>query len=104
MAERHTYDMGVIGNCAYVAHVDVHARVVWLCLPRFDSSSVFDRLLDHDAGGELSVCPAADVERTVQSYVSNTNVLQTELVTSEGVVRVTDCASCSTSAPIGRSC
>lgn len=92
MEGRHTYEMGVIGNCAYIAHVDIRARVVWLCLPRFDSSSVFGHLLDHDAGGELSVCPASEVERTTQSYVPNTNVLQTDLVTSEGVVRVTDCA------------
>jgi GH15 family glucan-1,4-alpha-glucosidase len=84
--------MGIIGNCAYVAQVDLRARIVWMCLPRFDSSSVFGCLLDPERGGELAICPAGNVERTNQSYITNTNVLQTELVTSEGVVRVTDCA------------
>lgn len=29
---RHTYDMGIVGNCAYLAHIDTLARVRWLCL------------------------------------------------------------------------
>ncbi len=89
---RHDYRMGLVGNCAFAAHVDDEARVVWLCWPRFDSDFVFGALLDRERGGELSVLPAATVERTTQAYVRNTNVLTTEVVTSEGSYRVTDCA------------
>lgn len=88
---RHTYDMGIVGNCAFLAHVDTTARVCWMCWPRFDSSSLFGYLLDHERGGELSVS-GIDVTKTSQQYVWNTNVLQTIVETREGTFRVTDCA------------
>ncbi len=88
---RHTYDMGVVGNCAYLAHIDTSARVRWLCLPRFDSPSVFGHLLDPQRGGELGVSCAETFART-QQYVLNTNVLQTTIQTPDGAFRVTDCA------------
>ena len=37
--------MGVIGNCSFSALVDERARIVWCCLPRFDSPPVFNALL-----------------------------------------------------------
>ena len=42
--------LGVIGNCSYGALVDRAGRVVWCCLPRFDSEPVFATLLDHEDG------------------------------------------------------
>ncbi|AKU99136.1 Glucoamylase [Labilithrix luteola] len=90
---RHIYDIGIVGNCAYVAHVDARARVVWMCLPRFDSSCVFGHLLDRERGGEFSI--ASDEERVQsarQEYVWNTNVLVTTIETADGAFRVTDCA------------
>lgn len=88
---RHTYDMGIIGNCAYLAHVDVSARIRWLCMPRFDSSFVFGDLLDAEKGGELCAS-GVDTTSTTQEYVWNTNVLQTTVTTRHGTFRVTDCA------------
>jgi len=41
---RHTYDMGIIGNCSYLAYIDTHANVKWMCMPRFDSSFIFGSL------------------------------------------------------------
>ena len=38
--------MGVIGNCAFSALIDLHGRLVWCCLPRFDGDPVFHALLD----------------------------------------------------------
>ena len=38
--------LGVIGNCAFSALVDAHARIVWCCLPRFDGDPVFNALLE----------------------------------------------------------
>ena len=89
---RHTYDMGIVGNCAYLAHVDSTARVSWMCLPRFDSSCVFGHLLDAEHGGTLEVAGTAAPVRTTQQYVWNTNVLQTTVQTVDGAFRVTDCA------------
>ncbi|MGZ3449808.1 MAG: glycoside hydrolase family 15 protein [Polyangiales bacterium] len=91
MTTRHTYDMGVVGNCAYVAHIDSSARVVWMCLPRFDSNAVFGHLLDPGAGhfGIDSVDPPT---ATRQEYLWNTNVLATTIESASGSFRVTDCA------------
>ena len=92
MTHRHRYDMGIVGNCAYVAHIDTSARVVWMCLPRFDSSSVFGYLLDREKGGQLAVESAEPAKECRQDYVWNTNVLVTTIVASDGTFRVTDCA------------
>nr|MBA3539216.1 glycoside hydrolase family 15 protein [Deltaproteobacteria bacterium] len=89
---RHTYDMGIVGNCAYLAHVDMTARIRWLCLPRFDSSCLFGHLLDPERGGEFTISPVEPAEPGTQQYVWNTNVLETTVRTSEGAFRVTDCA------------
>lgn len=92
MSTRHCYDMGIVGNCAYLAHVDTRARVVWMCLPRFDSSFVFGHLLDAEKGGSLAVENVAPFKESHQSYEWNSNVLVTEIETLDGKYRVTDCA------------
>jgi len=88
---RHTYEAGLIGNCAYLAHIDKSTNVSWLCWPRFDSSFVFGGLLDKDAGGEFSVSPPEEFI-SHQYYLENTNVLCTEITTKHGKYRVTDFA------------
>jgi GH15 family glucan-1,4-alpha-glucosidase len=92
MTARHTYDMGIVGNCAYVAHIDARARVAWMCLPRFDSSCVFGHLLDRERGGELAIESVEEAALRRQEYVWNTNVLVTTIEVSDGTFRVTDCA------------
>lgn len=92
MSEKHTYDFGLIGNCAFLAHIATNTNVVWLCWPRFDSSFVFGSLIAPDNGGEFSVMPSNPNFDSKQYYVENTNVLCTEVETEEGKYRVTDCA------------
>lgn len=87
----HQYEMGLIGNCSYMAYVDKKANIRWMCLPRFDSSFVFGSLLDEDKGGEFSVTPAGSFDSR-QYYISNTNVLCTEFKCEYGTFRVIDCA------------
>ncbi|MDF2694521.1 MAG: Glucoamylase [Labilithrix sp.] len=89
---RHSYPMGIVGNCAYVAHVDAQARVVWMCLPRFDSSFIFGHLLDREQGGQLGIESVEPATSTQQEYVWNTNVLVTTIEAPDGIFRVTDCA------------
>jgi GH15 family glucan-1,4-alpha-glucosidase len=88
----HRYDMGVVGNCSYLAYVDSLARVRWLCMPRFDSSFLFGSLLDPDRGGEFSISSAATPPSTTQYYERNTNILCTEFQLPGGAFRVTDFA------------
>ena len=89
---KHTYDMGVVGNCAFLALIGTDTAVRWLCWPRFDSSFVFGPLLDEQKGGELSIRPAAAEFTSAQHYVQNTNVLCTEIAAADGKYRVTDFA------------
>jgi len=90
--QRHTYDYGVIGNCAYTAHIHTNTNISWMCWPRFDSSFIFGKMLDEEKGGEFSVKPITPNFTTRQYYVENTNVLCTEVVSDVGKYKVTDFA------------
>jgi GH15 family glucan-1,4-alpha-glucosidase len=87
----HRYMMGVVGNCSYLAYIDMTANIKWMCLPRFDSSFVFGSLLDSTKGGEFSIIPKGQYTST-QYYINNTNVLCTEFQCTNGKYRVVDCA------------
>ncbi|RYG06194.1 MAG: glycoside hydrolase family 15 protein, partial [Chitinophagaceae bacterium] len=93
MTEKHLYGTGIVGNCAFIAHVNLNTNISWLCWPRFDSSFVFGSLLDKDVekGGEFSILPQGEFT-TKQYYVENTNVLRTEITAEDGSYRVTDFA------------
>lgn len=86
------YNFGIIGNCSYLAYIDTHANVNWLCMPRFDSSFIFGSLLDADKGGEFSVQPKSTAFTSKQYYLKNTNILATEFELEEGRFRVVDFA------------
>ncbi|OLY92666.1 glucoamylase [Cnuella takakiae] len=89
---KHKYNFGVIGNCSYLAYIDMHADVKWMCLPRFDSSFLFGSLLDEEKGGHFYIRPAAEQYESKQYYLPNTNVLCTEFTTADGRFRIVDCA------------
>ncbi|MGC2288270.1 MAG: trehalase-like domain-containing protein, partial [Thermoplasmata archaeon] len=83
-------DYGLIGNEKTGALVSRHGSIDWACLPRFDSPSVFARLLDRRAGGSHRLAPT---ERYVShhQYVTGTNVLTTFFELRPGVaLTVTD--------------
>jgi GH15 family glucan-1,4-alpha-glucosidase len=85
-------DHGVIGNGRLLALVAPTTHIDWLCLPRFDSPSVFARLLDADRGGTFALAPVCDAPTTSMKYVTNTNVLQTEVRCADGSFDVFDYA------------
>ena len=91
MAEQHLYQTGIIGNCAFIAHVNKNTDISWLCWPRFDSPFVFGSLLDKNKGGEFSILPQGEYSST-QYYIENTNVLRTEITADDGKYRITDFA------------
>jgi len=89
---KHTYDTGIIGNCAFLAHINKNTNVDWLCWPRFDSTFIFGGLLDQDKGGEFSIRPEGEYT-SQQHYLENTNILITEISpASGGRYRITDFA------------
>ncbi|WEK34483.1 MAG: glycoside hydrolase family 15 protein [Candidatus Pseudobacter hemicellulosilyticus] len=88
----HKYNMGIVGNCSYLAYIDMQADVKWMCLPRFDSSFLFGSLLDEEKGGHFSITPATEGWTSRQYYIPNTNVLCTEFTAPDGSFVVKDCA------------
>jgi GH15 family glucan-1,4-alpha-glucosidase len=84
------YDYGLIGNEQTGALVSRHGSIDWACMPRFDSPSVFARLLDRTSGGFHQVVPR-DRYVSHQQYVTGTNVLATLFELRRGVtLTVTD--------------
>lgn len=81
---------GAIGNGALVALVHPDTGVDWLCLPRFDSPSVFARLLDPERGGTWRIHAETDVRRRRTAYLPNTNVLRTRIDAEDGSLEVID--------------
>ena len=102
MGERHsggdvqdTYppiaDYALIGDCHSAGLVSRSASIDWCCLPRFDSASVFGRLLDWDRGGYCRIEPAGDGYTSTRDYLENTLVLVTTLYAPGGEARLYDC-------------
>src|SRR3954451_943561 len=67
-------DHGIIGDLHTAALVSTDGDIDWLCLPRFDSPSVFASLLDDERGGRFTVrCTGAT--RVKQMYLPASTVL-----------------------------
>jgi alpha,alpha-trehalase len=78
----------LIGDGSTSALVGLDGTLGWLCIPRFDSEPVLCGLLDRANGGHFFVGPENVVEAR-QSYEPDTAVLNTDLRTTTGLVRVT---------------
>lgn len=76
-------DYGFIGNRYSAALIDREGSMDWLCMPRFDSPSLFAKILDPDKGGYWSIAPSIPFEST-HRYLENTNVLETTFTTYTG--------------------
>jgi len=81
-------DHGFLSDCHSAALVDRCGSVDWWCVPRFDSPSVFGRLLD-PAAGHWALRPVGRFT-SERSYVGDTLVLRTVFRTATGAVSVTD--------------
>src|SRR5215216_2235091 len=82
-------DHGIIGDLHTAALVGADGTIDWLCLPAFDSPSIFASILDDDKGGHFSLRPA-EYAHSQQLYLPDTNVLLTRFVTPDGVAEVLD--------------
>jgi len=73
-------DLAVIGNCAWGGLLDARGRLVWACLPRFDSDPLFPALLgdapDHDGSFSIELVEFASSE---QRYDGHTAIVVTVL-------------------------
>lgn len=81
----------LIGDGLTCALVRPDGVIDWMCMPRFDSPSVFGALLDADRGGQTAVTPIAETFTSLQAYDPGTNVLETIFqVPGQGVARLID--------------
>jgi GH15 family glucan-1,4-alpha-glucosidase len=83
-------EYGFLSDCETCALVAPNSNVEWLCLPRFDSPSVFGSVLDRDAG-TFRLAPADIEVPAARRYLPGTNVLETSWGTSGGWLIVRDC-------------
>ncbi|MBY8884645.1 glycoside hydrolase family 15 protein [Streptomyces sp. PTM05] len=88
-------DYALIGDMQTAALVCRDGTVDWLCLPRFDSPSIFAGLLGTDEHGYWRVAPAHPASEeppsaTRRRYRGDSLILESEWDTKRGTVRVTD--------------
>lgn len=67
---------GIIGNCRSAALISDKGSIDWCCLPEFDSSSVFAKILDDKIGGSFGV--VAEGYNVSQHYLDQTAILITK--------------------------
>ena len=91
MKKAHRYNLGITGNCNYLAYVRHDSAVEWLCWPYMDSSFIFGSLLDDKKGGTFQICPSYPF-LTTQRYVENTAILTTKFTCEDGEFEVIDFA------------
>lgn len=81
-------DYAFLSDCQSAALVSLDGSVDWFCTPRFDSPSIFGRLLDPDAG-HWQIRPAGKYTAS-RSYEGETLVLRTIFETAAGQVELVE--------------
>ena len=93
-------DYAAIGDGRSAALVSHEGSVDWLCWPRFDSPSLFARLLDPDAG-HWRLGPSGQ-SASQRRYLADTNILETSFRTATGAAVLTDLMPVTDEADKGR--
>ncbi len=83
-------DYALLSNCRGSGLVSRAGSIDWLCLPRFDSGACCAALLGNEEHGCWQLAPEEEVQRTERRYLPGTLILETEITTSSGRVRIID--------------
>jgi GH15 family glucan-1,4-alpha-glucosidase len=82
-------DYGFLSDCHTGALVASDGSLEWMCVPYFDSPSVFGALLDRGAGS-WRVGPYGVYVPAGRRYIPGTNMIETTWMTQQGWIRVID--------------
>jgi alpha,alpha-trehalase len=82
-------DFAFLSDCESCALVAPSGNVEWMCLPRFDSPSVFGAILDRDAGS-FRLAPVDTSVPAGRRYLPGTMVMETTWGTRNGWIIVRD--------------
>lgn len=83
------YHYGLIGNCTTAALVSKDTSIDWLCMPYFDSPSLFAKILDDKNGGHFKIT-GVDTKYISQRYIYDTAILKSTVETEYGEFEVHD--------------
>jgi GH15 family glucan-1,4-alpha-glucosidase len=82
-------DYGFLSDCHTGALVASDGSIEWMCLPYFDSPSIFGALLDRGAGS-WRVGPYGVYVPAGRRYIPGTNIIETTWMTPQGWLRVVE--------------
>jgi GH15 family glucan-1,4-alpha-glucosidase len=83
-------DHGITGNGRLLALISPTSSIDWFCAPRFDSPSLFGRILDEEKGGTFRFLHNGRELPGQMRYIKNTNVLITRFVSDAETWEVVD--------------
>jgi alpha,alpha-trehalase len=82
-------DYGFLSDCHTCALVASDGSIEWMCLPHFDSPSIFGAMLDRGAGS-WRVGPYGVYVPAGRRYIPGTNIIETTWMTPQGWLRVVE--------------
>src|SRR6266404_287440 len=83
-------DYAFLSDTQTAALVSRDGCVDWLCLPRFDSGACFASLLGTRDNGHWRFWPKEKIDKTSRRYRGDSLILETEIETKKGAVRLID--------------
>ena len=83
-------DYAFLSDTQTGALVSRDGSIDWLCFPRFDSGACFAALLGDRKNGRWKFTPDGEIKATRRRYRGDTLILETEIETEEGAVRLID--------------
>src|SRR3982751_4248552 len=83
-------DYAFLSDTQTCALVGRNGSIDWLCFPRFDSGACFAALLGDGKNGRWLFSPTEEITATRRRYRAGTLILETEIETASGSVRLID--------------
>ena len=80
---------GIIGNCKSSALINEDSSIDWCCLPQFDSSAIFCKIIDNHIGGSFKI-EADESYIITQQYINNTAIVRTNFKNEKNEFEVLD--------------